>query len=379
MKPKRRRLDVRSLLTGMAGGAAAALLGNAILSRDPSKRPSQLLVNRALDNRLRDSRRESSVRLEPEHRYVIFSDHHKGARTRADPFTQCEATYLAALDYYYHQEYTLIILGDGEELLEEGIGRVINAYSKVLGSEARFHPDRLIRIYGNHDIHWQVDEVVREHMDPFFPQINYRQQLVFEYLDDEQISGEIFLIHGHQGTVESDILSILAKWVLPYYRNFQIRTGFGATTSPSKDACLRSRHDNRMYRWASSKSKLILIAGHTHRPVWSSKTHLDKLTNELHSLLQLEPEQRSENYEEIVRQLVQEIEKRQAEQPPCDDIVKTKSCYFNTGCCQFADGDITGIELENGILRMIKWGEEAGEIQRTILEQNRLAEIFFHL
>ena len=379
MAEKQRSWDLRSLVVGLGAGAGASLLASSILNRNPEKRPSQLLVNRALDQRLRSARKERPIRLQAEHRYVIFSDHHKGARTLADPFMQCESTYLSALDYYFKNGFTLILLGDGEELLEEGIEQVISAYPNVLHSEARFHPDRLIRVFGNHDIHWRVDEIVKQFMDPIFPQIEYRQEVLFQYVDGEQTSGEIFLIHGFQGTVESDILSFMAEWVLPAYRNLQIRTGFGATTNPSQDACLRSRHDNRLYRWVSKKSNLILIAGHTHRPVWSSKTHLDKLSNQLHSLLQLDPEEQSADHAEQIQDLMQEIQTRQDEQPPCEDIVKTRPSYFNTGCCQFVDGDITGIEIENGILRLIKWGLDEGDMTRKILEQNPLSEIFFYL
>jgi predicted phosphodiesterase len=379
MKDKQQRWDTRSLLAGMAAGAGTLLAGNLFLSRNPDKRPSQLLVNRALDKRLGQARKASPIPLDSEYRYVIFSDHHKGGRTRADPFIQCEATYRAALDHYHDHGFTLIILGDGEELLEERIERVIEAYPEVLRSEARFHPEHLMRVYGNHDIHWQVEEIVREYMDPFFPQIGYRQEVLFEYVDGEETSGEIFLIHGHQGTIESDILSILAKWTLPTYRDIQISTGIGSTTSPSRDACLRSQHDNRLYRWASRKSKLILICGHTHRPVWSSKTHLDKLASQLHALLQLKPEERPADYGEQVAQLMLEIKRREAKYPACEDILKTKPCYFNSGCCQYEDGDITGIEIEDGAIRLIKWSPEAGDVRRTVLEENDLAEIFFYL
>lgn len=379
MAEKQRSWDLRSLLVGLGAGAGTALLASSILNRNPEKRPSQRLVNRSLDQRLRTARKERPIRLQAEHRYVIFSDHHKGARTLADPFMQCESTYLSALDYYFKNGFTLILLGDAEELLEEGIEQVLNAYAQVLQSEARFHPGRLIRVYGNHDIHWKVSEIVERFMHPLLPDIEYRQEVLFEYVDGDQTSGEIFLIHGFQGTVESDILSFMAEWVLPAYRNLQIRTGFGTTTNPSRDACLRSQHDNRLYRWVSRKSKLILIAGHTHRPVWSSKTLLDKLSNQLHRLLQLDPEEQSADHAEQIQDLMQEIQTRQEEQPPCEDIVKTRPSYFNTGCCQFADGDITGIEIENGILRLIKWGLDEGDMTRKILEHNPLAEIFFYL
>lgn len=29
--------------------------------------------------------------------------------------------------------------------------------------------------------------------------------------------------------------------------------------------------------------------------------------------------------------------------------------YFNTGCCCFSDGDITGIEIEGDSIRLVKW------------------------
>jgi len=378
MKPTTRKLDARSLLIGLAAGAGGVLAGQAFFNRHPDRRLEQNLVNRAMDRKLKEVAASDTIRLDFEHRYVVFSDHHKGARNLADDFVQCEQTYLAALDYYYERGFTLIILGDSEELLEETIGAAVPAYQNVFNKEARFHPDCLIRVYGNHDIYWQVESLVRQHMDPFFPGVRYREGLLLQVMDGEQVGGEIFLIHGFQGTLTSDIFSALAMFVLPFYRDFQIKTRFGRT-SPSRDACLRSEHDNHLYRWVSQKRKLILIAGHTHRPVWSSKTHLEKLVEELAALLRLPPDQRPDNFDELIVSKKREIEERQIKYPPCTDIVKTRPSYFNTGCCRFADGDITGIEIENGGISLIKWGRQAGDIQRSILEANSLTEIFLSL
>jgi len=52
-------------------------------------------------------------------RYIIFSDHHRGTRNRADDFRRSERAYNAALARYLRTGYTLIILGDAEELWEE--------------------------------------------------------------------------------------------------------------------------------------------------------------------------------------------------------------------------------------------------------------------
>jgi len=378
---KAKRLDARSLLIGLAAGAGAVLAGSAYFNRHPSRTLDQLLVNRALDRKYRALSKQGPIRLDRQHRYVIFSDHHKGARNRADDFEPCEPAYLAALDHYNERDFTLIVLGDAEELLEEPVDAVMKAYADVLRSEARFHPGRLIRVFGNHDINWQAAETVKQYMDPIFPGVVYSEGLLFEAPGDpggSEPAGEILMTHGNEGTLDSDVLGFIAPIALPYYRNFQNWTGFGST-SPSRDACLRSKHDNRLYRWVSQKRRLILIAGHTHRPVWSSKTHLDKLTEELYALLRLDPDQHPPDYAEQVAGKKREIAERQERYPPCHDIVKTRPAYFNTGCCRFEDGDITGIEIENGVMRLVKWGPRAGEIRRTILEENDVAEFFLYL
>ncbi len=349
-----------------------------ILNRRPDRSVQQVLVNRALDRAYARIARAGKIRLSPEHRYIIFSDHHKGNHNLADDFRFCEQTYLAALDDYASQGYTLIILGDGEEMMEERMEDVLNSYENVFRSEARFYPDRFMRIYGNHDIAWKVEGEVERGISRYFPGITYHEGLIFEYARGETVLGEMFLVHGYQGSLDSDVFAFLARYVLLYYRDFQIQTGFG-TTSPSKDACLRSEVDNRLYRWASQKEKTILVCGHTHRPVWSSKTHLEKLTEELYALLRLPLAERPSDYEARVAQKKAEVEARQAKSPPCNDIIKTSPAYFNGGCCRYNDGDITGIELENGILRLIKWSQKGERPVRTVLEQNSLEELFLYL
>ncbi len=371
-------LDARSLLLGLAGGAGAALAAASYFKRYPERDLQQRLVNRALDGAYTRIAAAGKIRLSPEHRYVIFSDHHKGNRNQADDFRFCEQTYLAALDFYADQGYTLIILGDAEELLEEQMADVMVAYANVFRAEARFHPGRLIRIYGNHDIAWKVQSEVERGIGRFFPNIACREGLILEYAPEERVTGDLFLVHGYQGTLESDIFAFMAKYILPYYRDFQILTGLGAT-SPSRDTYLRSEVDNRLYRWVSQKRKRILVCGHTHRPVWSSKTHLEKLIEELYILLRMPPAERPPDYERRVAEKKCEVEAKQAKYPPCSDIIKTRPAYFNTGCCRYYDHDITGIELENGVLRLMKWGPETGSCVRTVFEQNPLEELFLYL
>ncbi len=375
MKTKGKHAGLASFAAGLAFGAGLILLRNYRARQDPQHLPDQKRISLALDRALARARRQANIPLAPRHRYVIFSDHHKGAGDPADDFRHCKETYLHALQDYHQRGFTLILLGDAEELLENPLPEVLETYPDVFAQEQRFYPDRYMRVIGNHDAAWGVFGNVRRYLDPFFPGIRIYRSLVLQYHPDPLHQGEIFLAHGHQGTLDSDVFGFLPPLALPFYRQFQNLTKLGQT-SPSKDECLRGTHDTMMYRWASGQPHLLLIAGHTHRPVWSSRTHLDKLLWEYTSLLQLKPEERPVDYADRLAQLQQEIEQREEKFPPCNDTLKTRPCYFNTGCCRFKDGDITGIELEDGELRLVKWGRRAGEIQRNELEAAPLSDFF---
>jgi hypothetical protein len=52
-----------------------------------------------------------------------------------------------------------------------------------------------------------------------------------------------------------------------------------------------------------------------------------------------------------------------------------KPTYFNSGCCCFIDGDISGIEIAGGSIRLIKWKNLEGISKRIILEERSLAEL----
>ena len=56
-----------------------------------------------------------------------------------------------------------------------------------------------------------------------------------------------------------------------------------------------------------------------------------------------------------------------------------KPAYFNTGCCCYNDGDITGIEIAEGYIRLIKWFMENGISRRAVLEEKLLAELVIDL
>src|SRR5918994_6361403 len=87
-----------------------------------------------------DARSTPTVDVEVDDlRWVIFSDHHKGERDGADDFRRCERSYNAALGAYLERGYTLVALGDVEELWECSPEKVLEAYDHTLELEREFH------------------------------------------------------------------------------------------------------------------------------------------------------------------------------------------------------------------------------------------------
>ena len=71
-------------------------------------------------------------------KFIIFSDQHKGAKNGSDDFIQAEPNYLAALDYYYQNNFFFISLGDSEELWENTFWPVKKNNEITTASEIKF-------------------------------------------------------------------------------------------------------------------------------------------------------------------------------------------------------------------------------------------------
>lgn len=364
----------------------------------------QGLISKGLDEALERAQQDLVLEeLDEESRFIIFSDHHKGARDDADDFQQCEETYLRALDWYMNNGYQLIILGDAEELWENKPREVLDAYPRVFAAEEGFHRDhRYLRLYGNHDNDWKHPGKVRRFLTDYYPKpdLQVRESLLFRFNYGGGSPGEIFLIHGHQGTLDSDAFGSLSRWLVRnVYRVYQIMSGEGHTT-PASNTLLRERHDRHMSGWASTKSNLILIAGHTHHPVWTSKTHLELVVDDLVTLAGkmnhgdtgdnfYDPEQgkrisflsgldRTEQASKM-QEVATTIKRRLEKDVLYPNTGKPRPSYFNTGCCRFCDGDVTGIELADGEIRLVRWPDQPQSPGNRFLERMRLSDLFNQL
>jgi hypothetical protein len=164
------------------------------------------------------------------------------------------------------------------------------------------------------------------------------------------------------------------------WRSVQRLTGLSANT-PARDWQLRQRHNIALYSWAQARSKLVLITGHTHRPVFRSQTYMEQVR---HILGELEARRRAAPDDGRLRKLTgdfaAELEWARAQdfQTPGDEgeaVPMTKPCYFNTGCCSFVDGDITGLELADGDIRLVRWPDNYGRPRPQILSRASLRDV----
>jgi predicted phosphodiesterase len=279
--------------------------------------------------------------------FIIFSDQHKGNKDDGDDFASNEQNYIAALEYYFQEGFSYINLGDAEELWKYKPSEVMPANAKSLAVEAKFHREkRYYRTFGNHDLTWKNNLDVWHWFHKMFKMPLHVLEGIILTTKINNKYLQVYLTHGHQGDKMSDNNSFSTWAVAHLWRPFQRFLQINVNT-PAKDYHLRDKHNMMMYEWSSTRNDLILITGHTHKPVFASGVYTSKDDDQLHatSLKKLE------------------------DQPAL------KPSYFNTGCCCYSDGDITGIEISNGSIALVKWHWQEGHSMRTVLEESPLEAI----
>jgi UDP-2,3-diacylglucosamine pyrophosphatase LpxH len=243
-------------------------------------------------------------------KFIIFSDCHRGQGNHSDNFLPNQAIFLAALDYYYTNNYTYIEIGDGDELWENrNIDDIISVHSDVFSIMSKFYYDnRFYMLYGNHDIVKRNKNFCRNkfcnyneeigYEVPLFPEIKINEGL---RLKNTQNANEIFLIHGHQGDLINDTLWPLGRWLVRYIWRPLEQIGFSAPTSGARTYKCKNKIEESLSNFAQT-AHVLLIAGHTHKPAFSAPGN----------------------------------------------------SYFNDGCCIYPSV-ITGIEISNGSISLVKW------------------------
>lgn len=340
------------------------------------KQRKRTSARRKIHGALDDAYRDATPReVAADGMVVIFSDQHKGARDGADDFQRCERGYNAALAYYHRMGYDLIELGDVEELWENTFEDVAKCYERTLRLAAEFHKaGRYTRIFGNHDVAWKDTELFQGLMEDY----GYGDVVPIEALrlnvggaaDAPTI--ELFLTHGHQGTGTSDRFWRLSRFGVRHgWRWLQALLNRPWNT-PSMDWKLRGDHAEDMSTWARERGR-VLIAGHTHMPVFFDSQKEPVLPREDGAVARDGGRKGETEALRLARAewAQAELERLKHQQP----IELEGPWYFNSGCCSYGDGDITGIEIRDGRIWLVRWAcdPEAEPEELADLELSKLA------
>ena len=292
-------------------------------------------------------------------KYVIMSDLHMGDGGNADDFRHNPKALMRALDSYRTDGYTLILLGDVEELWQFDLHQIEATYDTDIYERIRaFDPNRVFRVFGNHDIDWSLRDPIRKDTG--------RATSIHEALKlaDKRGKVRVLLVHGHQGSVESDKNSWFSRFVVRglFKPVEHVATKLGLYGHPSATKSqVATDYERILYSWARDK-KVILICGHSHRAIYAAKTYVDKLQSMIAELQaeNLKPGTAREQIEKNIKKIYKLNNKLMKEQLKGRDIdpVETNReplpCYFNSGCALYTDG-ITVLEIADDKISLVKW------------------------
>jgi predicted phosphodiesterase len=342
-----------------------------------SSRPDRERVFKALTNLLAcivkgDTKKGLLIPFEAgKEKFIVFSDMHKGAKNGADDFAVCEQSYLTALEFYYNNGFHFIALGDSEELWENSLSAIKKQQQATFELEKKFIPlNAFIKIFGNHDLQWANDPLAPYQLKELYGcTVPIYEGVVLQTIIRNKVV-RIYCTHGHQGDEMSDGNWFTKFFIARIWAPFQAYLRINPNT-PAFNDHLKSAHNTMMYEWSAQQSDLILITGHTHQPVFESLTHIERLYRQLLFA-------RQQDDKSMIETLEQEIayRKMKFDNVP-DTYLKLKPSYFNSGCCCFDNGGITGIEISDGVLRLIQWiarGDKKTS-ERIILEETPLEEL----
>jgi len=271
------------------------------------------------------------VEFSSKDKFILFSDCHRGDNSFADDFANNRNIYTHALNHYYENGFQYCELGDGDELWENrSFKTIFNAHRNIYELLKKFHSEnRLHLIWGNHDMVYKNPKYVAKHLSTYFDPKTEKEEALFTNLKyhegivlrDSATCQKLFLTHGHQADWWN---YIFWKWsrffVRVLWKPLQIM-GISDPTSPAKNYKELIKIERRIKKWISNNNNLITIIGHTHRPRFPKPGEIP---------------------------------------------------FFNDGSCVHPRS-ITGIEIVNGKLCLIKWSintktDGTLQVKRTILE-----------
>ena len=258
-------------------------------------------------------------------RYIILSDVHKGdGKPRSDDFLHNRDIYLHALNYYRGGGLPSGAQRGYRRGLESPLFRRLSTLTKAtfLLWNANLPARATTIICASTAITTKIGPIrssVRRYLWPALGHIQVHPAVV--------LGNRIFIVHGHQGDMNADRLSWISRRIVrhlwrPLQNTFEV-----SSLRAAENNLIRRRRDQNLYEWARARG-LLLIAGHTHRAMFESCACQD-----------------------------QQI----------DATTIRAANYLNDGCCVHTDC-ITGIEIDRGEIRLIRWDIPACNVtpQRSV-------------
>jgi len=311
-------------------------------------------------------------------KYALLSDIHLGNGGNADDFVNNENALLKALDYYWENGFSIILLGDIEEFWQFDLSGIRKRYGDTVYARLRRLPKgNVIRVFGNHDYEWGG------FVDPAKDQNITGEASEAVKLKDPQGKVRFLLVHGHQGTIDSDKFAWFSRfWVriFGFIEPFARTTGLYNNPTSTKSPIARD-YERTLYQWAKA-NHLILICGHSHRAIFASKSHAEKISEQFsrleweNSKSKTTSAKRLENLRQIQALKIELEDERvkgrviEATDPGNEPL----PCYFNTGCGVYSDG-LTCLEITEDVIRLVKWNRDSTKVSRLVYNEDKLSSI----
>jgi predicted phosphodiesterase len=127
---------------------------------------------------------------------------------------------------------------------------------------------RYIKIWGNHDLEWRKGT---SDLDGLFPGICLYEAAL--------LNNRILMWHGHQADPSClGFRATVAKFFVGGIWTGMQRLGMKDPTRAASNPGRANKVDRRLHEWASQKYEgiQVIIAGHTHRPVFSNLSLTEK-------------------------------------------------------------------------------------------------------
>ena len=288
-------------------------------------------AKKRLDKAYREAK---TIPFNNDSKFILFSDCHRGDNSFADDFANNRNIYFHALKYYFAEGFQYCEIGDGDELWENlSFESILNAHKNVYMLMKLFHKEnRLHMIWGNHDMVYRDPNYVEKNLSSYFEPIDecdkellegltYSEAIILKHKDTQQ---EIFLTHGHQADWWNYKLWRWGRFLVRVlWKPLQV-WGIADPTSPAKNYTELIKIEKRIKKWIVQNNLMLTVVGHTHRPRFPEPGEIP---------------------------------------------------FFNDGSCVHPRS-ITGIEIEDGKISLIKWQiatKEDGTLQvvRILLEGPR--------